>query len=101
MLQRIVASAVSLVDATYGALGVLDQSGTRLAEFITVGIADDVRREIGHPPEGLGILGLLIADAKPLRLADLTTHPDSFGFPPHHPTMRSFIGVPILVRDEV
>jgi signal transduction histidine kinase len=101
MLQRIVGSAVRLVDADYGALGVLDESGTQLAEFITVGISDDVRRAIGHLPEGHGILGLLIADAKPLRLADLTTHPDSFGFPPHHPPMRSFLGVPILVRDDV
>jgi signal transduction histidine kinase len=101
MLQRIVGSAVRLVDARYGALGVLDESRTQLAEFITVGISDDVRRAIGHLPEGHGILGLLIADAKPLRLADLTTHPDSFGFPPHHPRMRSFLGVPILVRDDV
>ena len=101
MLQRIVGSAVRLVDAEYGALGVLDESGTQLAEFIAVGISDDVRRAIGHLPEGHGILGLLIADAKPLRLADLTTHPDSFGFPPHHPRMRSFLGVPILVRDDV
>jgi signal transduction histidine kinase len=100
MLQRIVASAVRLVDATYGALGVLDESGTQLVEFITVGIGDDVRRAIGHPPEGQGILGLLITDPRPLRLADLTTHPDSFGFPPHHPPMRSFLGVPVLVRDE-
>jgi signal transduction histidine kinase len=101
MLQRIVASAVSLVDATYGALGVLDESGTRLVEFVTVGVSEQVRRAIGHVPEGHGILGLLIADAKPLRLADLTTHPGSYGFPPHHPRMRSFLGVPILVRDDV
>ena len=101
ILQRIVGSAVGGVDATYGALGVLDESGTRLAEFITVGIDDDGRRAIGHLPEGHGILGLLIADARPLRLADLTKHPDSYGFPPHHPPMRSFLGVPILVRDDV
>ena len=101
MLRRIVSSAVDLVDATYGALGVLDESRRRLAEFITVGIDDDTYRAIGHLPEGHGILGLLIADAKPLRLPDLTEHPDSFGFPPHHPPMRSFLGVPIRVRDEV
>jgi signal transduction histidine kinase len=101
MLRRIVGSAVSLVDATYGALGVLDESRTRLVEFVTVGIDADVRRAIGRLPEGHGILGLLIADAKPLRLPDLTKHPDSSGFPPHHPPMRSFLGVPILVRDDV
>ena len=101
MLQRIVKSAVGLVDATYGALGVLDDTGTRLAQFITVGIDDDTRRAIGNLPEGHGILGLLIVDAKPLRLPDLTEHPDSFGFPPNHPPMRSFLGVPIRLRDQV
>ena len=101
MLRRIIDSAVELVDARYGALGVLDETRTRLAEFITVGIDDEVRRRIGHLPEGHGILGLLIVDAKPLRLPDLTEHPESYGFPPHHPPMRSFLGVPIRVRDEV
>jgi signal transduction histidine kinase len=101
MLQRIVESAVELADATYGALGVLDDTGTRLAQFITVGIDDETHRAIGHLPEGHGILGLLIVDAKPLRLPDLTEHPDSFGFPPNHPPMRSFLGVPIRLRDEV
>ncbi len=101
MLLRIVHSAVDLVDATYGALGVLDETRTRLSEFITVGIADELRQRIGHLPEGHGILGLLIVDAEPLRLPDLTEHPDSFGFPPHHPPMRSFLGVPIRVRDTV
>ena len=101
MLQRIVRSAVDLVDATYGALGVLDESRTWLAEFITVGIDEEARRAIGDLPEGHGILGLLIVDAKPLRLPDLSEHPDSYGFPPNHPPMRSFLGVPIRVRDEV
>jgi signal transduction histidine kinase len=101
MLQRIVQSAVELVDARYGALGVLDESRTRLAQFITVGFDDETRRAIGHLPEGHGILGLLIVDAKPLRLPDLSEHPDSYGFPPHHPPMKSFLGVPIRVRDEV
>ncbi len=101
MLRRIIHSAVELVDARYGALGVLDESRTRLAEFITVGIDDEARRAIGHLPEGHGILGLLIVDAKPLRLPDLNEHPDSYGFPPNHPPMRSFLGVPITVRDEV
>ena len=101
MLRRIIESAVELVDATYGALGVLDETGTKLAQFITVGIDEKDHHKIGHLPEGHGILGLLIVDAKPLRLPDLTEHPDSFGFPPNHPPMRSFLGVPIRVRDEV
>src|ERR671919_2548668 len=101
MSQRIVEAAVDLVDARYGALGVLDDSRTRLAEFLTVGIDEETHKAIGHVPEGHGILGLLIVDAKPLRLPDLREHPDSYGFPPHHPPMRSFLGVPIRVRDEV
>ena len=101
MLERIVQSAVDLADATYGALGVLDDTGTRLAQFITVGIDDEAHRAIGTLPEGHGILGLLIVDAKPLRLPDLNEHPDSYGFPPNHPPMQSFLGVPIRLRDEV
>lgn len=101
MLRRIIQSAVELVDARYGALGVLDSTGTRLAEFITVGIDEAGREAIGNLPEGHGILGLLIVDAKPLRLPDLREHPDSFGFPPNHPPMRSFLGVPIRLRDQV
>jgi signal transduction histidine kinase len=89
------------VDAKYGALGVLDPSGTRLAQFITVGIDDEMHRAIGHLPEGHGILGLLIVDPRPIRLPDLREHPDSYGFPPHHPPMRSFLGVPVRLRDEV
>jgi signal transduction histidine kinase len=101
MLDRIIEAAVELVDAQYGALGVLDDAGSRLAQFITVGIDDEGRHQIGNLPEGHGILGLLIVDAKPLRLPDLNEHPDSFGFPPNHPPMRSFLGVPIRVRDQV
>ena len=101
MLERIVQAAVDLVDARYGALGVLDDARAGLAQFITVGIDDETHAAIGHLPEGHGILGLLIVDAKPLRLPDLREHADSYGFPPHHPPMRSFLGVPILVRDEV
>jgi signal transduction histidine kinase len=101
MLRRIVGSATELVDATYGAVGVLDETRTRLAQFITVGIDDDVHQAIGALPEGHGILGLLILDAEPLRLPDLRKHPDSYGFPPHHPPMTSFLGVPIRVRGAV
>jgi signal transduction histidine kinase len=101
MLRRIIEAAVALVDARFGALGVLDESRTRLAQFITVGIDEEAHAAIGNLPEGLGILGLLIVDAKPLRLPDLGEHPDRFGFPAQHPPMRSFLGVPIRVRDEV
>ena len=101
MLERIVESAVDLVDATYGALGVLDETGTKLSQFITVGIDDAGHRLIGALPEGHGILGLLIVDAKALRLPNLSEHPDSYGFPPGHPPMRSFLGVPIRLRDQV
>src|ERR687892_5280 len=101
MLQRIVQAAVDLVDARYGALGVLDDTRTRLAQFITVGIDDETHHAIGHLPEGHGILGLRIPNAKPLRLPDLREHPDSYGFPSHHPPMKSFLGVPIRLRDEV
>jgi signal transduction histidine kinase len=101
VLQRIIAAATELVDARYGALGVLDEHKTRLSEFITVGIDEDDRRKIGNLPEGHGILGLLIVDPRPIRLPDLREHPDSYGFPPNHPPMRSFLGAPILVRGEV
>ncbi|NLV56427.1 MAG: GAF domain-containing sensor histidine kinase [Acidimicrobiales bacterium] len=101
VLERIVINATELVDAQFGALGVLDPSGTRLSEFHTVGVDDALRREIGALPEGHGILGVLIDDPRPLRLPDLSRHPDSYGFPPHHPPMQSFLGVPVKVRDGV
>ena len=100
-LRRITETAADLVDAKYAALGVLDESGSRLAEFITVGLSDDETIRIGPRPEGHGILGLLILDPKPLRLPDLHAHPDSFGFPPGHPPMTSFLGVPIRQRGVV
>src|SRR5947208_1313885 len=74
VLRTIIATAAELVDARYGALGVLDQSGTRLAEFITVGVTDDERAAIGPAPEGKGILGRLIVDPKPLRLPSIRDH---------------------------
>jgi two-component system, NarL family, sensor histidine kinase DevS len=101
ILRRIVQSATELVDARYGALGALDDTRTGLSQFVTVGIDDETHRAIGHLPQGHGILGVLIVDAKPLRLPDLRRHPESYGFPPNHPEMKSFLGVPILVRDEV
>ncbi|HZR13768.1 MAG TPA: GAF domain-containing sensor histidine kinase [Acidimicrobiia bacterium] len=100
VLRRIVESACDLVSARYGALGVIGDD-QRLSDFINVGMDAQTFRAIGTLPEGRGILGLLIVDPKPLRLRDLTTHPESFGFPPHHPAMRSFLGVPIRVREHV
>ncbi|HVL27335.1 MAG TPA: GAF domain-containing sensor histidine kinase [Acidimicrobiales bacterium] len=101
VLRHIVESAVALVDARYGALGVLDEAGTSLAQFLTVGLEPDTYAAIGPLPKGHGILGLLIRDPKPIRLPDLSEHPDSYGFPPHHPPMKSFLGVPVRVRDQV
>src|SRR5215207_9578532 len=99
-LQRIVSVATELVDARYGALGVLG-SDNYLDRFVYVGIDPDTRAKMGHLPQGHGLLGQLISDPKPLRLRDLSQHPVSVGFPPHHPPMRSFLGVPVRVRDEV
>ena len=101
VLHTIIETAADVVDATYGALGVLDESGNELADFVTVGIDDATHAQIGPLPKGHGILGLLIIDPKPLRLPDLNEHPDRFGFPEHHPPMTSFLGVPIAVRGEV
>ena len=100
-LRGITEAAAELVDARYAALGVLDETGSRLAEFITVGFTDEQTASIGARPEGHGILGLLILDPKPLRLPDLHAHPDSYGFPPGHPPMTSFLGVPIRSRGVV
>jgi signal transduction histidine kinase len=99
-LRRIVETAVRLVDATYGALGVIGD-GKRLAEFIPVGLSQDEIEAVHHWPEGRGLLGLLIDDPRPLRLADIAAHPASSGFPAGHPLMRGFLGVPVRIRDEV
>ncbi|GGS89317.1 histidine kinase [Streptomyces tanashiensis] len=100
VLRDIVEAAVTLVDAEYGALGVIGDD-RKLSEFLPVGIADDLRAQIGDLPSGHGLLGELIRNPKPLRLTELSAHPASYGFPPHHPPMHSFLGVPIRVRDEV
>jgi signal transduction histidine kinase len=99
-LRRVVETAVGLVDATYGALGVIGE-GERLAEFIPVGLSQEEIRSIHHWPEGRGLLGLLIDDPRPLRLGDIASHDQSSGFPDGHPPMTSFLGVPVRVRDEV
>jgi signal transduction histidine kinase len=101
VLRSIAETAAELSGATYSALGVLDAEGVRLSDFITVGIDDAQREIIGHPPRGLGVLGLLITEPQAVRLADLSEHPVSFGFPPGHPPMKTFLGVPIRVRDVV
>ncbi|HEY4603627.1 MAG TPA: GAF domain-containing protein [Blastococcus sp.] len=99
-LRRIVEAATDLVEARYGALGVL-RKGNGLAAFIHVGIDDDLAAMMGSLPEGKGVLGQLISEPYPLRIPDLGQHPASVGFPPHHPPMKSFLGVPVLVRGEV
>src|SRR6266516_1848160 len=100
VLRRIVEAAVTLADARYGALGVIGEDG-RLADFIPVGMDEGTIAGIDHWPEGRGLLGLLIKDPNPLRLAEIASHPHSSGFPDGHPPMRTFLGVPIRIRDEV
>ncbi|WP_225102475.1 GAF domain-containing sensor histidine kinase [Streptomyces sp. CoH27] len=100
VLRRIVESAVTLVDAQYGALGVLGEEGT-IKQFLTVGIDEEAIARIGHYPRGEGILGLLIRHPEPLRLPNLADHPASAGFPDGHPSMTNFLGAPVRVRDQV
>ncbi|MEU7728227.1 GAF domain-containing protein, partial [Streptomyces sp. NPDC040724] len=100
VLRGIVEAAVVLVDAEYGALGVIGDD-RKLAEFLPVGITDDLRAHIGDLPSGHGILGELIRHPETLRLSELSEHPASYGFPAHHPPMHSFLGVPIRVREDV
>lgn len=100
VLRRIVETATRLVDASYGALGVVGEGGT-LIEFIPVGLSEEEIARIEHWPHGLGLLGLLIKTPEPVRLARISDHPESYGFPPGHPPMGSFLGVPLRVRTEV
>ena len=99
-LRRVVRSATDLVAARYGAIAVVDGRGD-LAEFVQVGVTDEQRARIGRLPRGRGLLGTIGRHPEAIRLSDLTEHPDSVGFPPHHPRMRRFLGVPLRVRDEV
>lgn len=101
VLQRIAEAARLLVDASYGALGVLDETGEELAEFLFVGMEPGLVEEIGPLPRGRGVLGELIRDPHPLRLERLSDSPASFGFPPGHPPMHTFLGVPVRVREQV
>ena len=100
VLRRIVEAAMALSDAQYGALGVVSDVGG-LSQFITLGVDDGTRALIGPLPQGKGLLGQLIDDPEPLRLVEIAAHPASVGFPPNHPPMHTFLGVPVRVRDEV
>ena len=101
LLHHIVGEACSLVDARYGALGVLNAARTGLDKFVTVGLSEAEVKAIGPRPSGRGVLGLLITEPRPLRLERVSEHPERYGFPANHPPMTSFLGVPIRVRDEV
>ena len=99
-LRTIVHTAIELVDAQYGALGVRGHDH-ELVEFVYEGIDEEMREQIGHLPEGRGVLGVLIDEPKPIRLENISHHAASVGFPPNHPPMRTFLGVPVRIRDEV
>ncbi len=101
VLRHVVEEARSMTGARYGALGVLTEDKQSLADFITVGLTAEEERSIGALPTGRGVLGLLIADPQPLRVREIGSHAKSFGFPPNHPPMDSFLGVPIKLRNEV
>lgn len=102
VLRRIVEIACTVSGARYGALGVIDEvEPDRLSRFLTVGVTEEEHRAIGDLPRGRGLLGRLISDPHPVRLADLSAAPDSVGFPPHHPPMRTFLGMPVRIGDEV
>jgi len=101
VLQQIVDSAREVVGARYAALGVLAADRETLSQFVTSGLSPAERERIGDPPRGRGLLGLVIREPKPVRSADINRHPKRYGFPPHHPPMKSFLGVPIRSRGKV
>jgi GAF domain-containing protein len=101
VLRRIVQAACDLVDARYGALGVIAPNGIGLEQFIHVGLDDATVDAIGHLPEGKGLLGALIEDPRPIRLGDIAEDARSVGFPASHPPMQGFLGVPVVVRGKV
>jgi two-component system, NarL family, sensor histidine kinase DevS len=101
LLRHFVEEACATAGARYGALGVLNDDRTGLSEFVTVGIDEETQAEIGARPTGRGVLGLLITEPKPVRLSNLSEHEESFGFPPGHPPMTSFLGVPVATHAEV
>ncbi|HXR13061.1 MAG TPA: GAF domain-containing sensor histidine kinase [Solirubrobacteraceae bacterium] len=101
VLDRILSTAREVTGARYAALGILDEQRVGLEQFVTLGIDEDTRTQIGGPPRGRGVLGVLIRDPRPLRLSDVNSHPHSYGFPEGHPPMSSFLGVPIVLRGAV
>jgi signal transduction histidine kinase len=101
LLLTIVDASRELTGARYAALGVVNDRGDGLERFLTVGLDDDARARIGDLPHGHGVLGVLIHDPQPLRLSDVSEHPRSYGFPAGHPPMRTFLGVPVRIRDDV
>ena len=101
VLKSVAEAARELTGARYAALGVLDRERRELERFINVGIDEETRRDIGNLPRGRGVLGELIREPAPLRLRDVNAHPHAYGFPPGHPPMHSFLGVPIAVRGEI
>lgn len=100
ILHRVLEAARDITDARYAALGILDESKKELERFITLGITEEQRHQIGEPPRGRGLLGVIIDDPRPLRLHDVGHDPRSYGFPIGHPPMRSFLGAPIVIRGE-
>jgi len=100
VLDQVVDTARQLTGARYTALGILDERKEELERFLYVGIDEETRREIGPLPRGRGVLGELIRNPEPLRLRDVTEHPRSYGFPPGHPSMTTFLGVPVMIRGE-
>jgi signal transduction histidine kinase len=101
VLQQVVDAARDVVGARYAALGVLSEDKGALVQFVTSGLDDETRQRIGNLPRGRGLLGHVIQEAKPIRTADITRHPQHFGFPPNHPPMKSFLGVPVTGRGGV
>jgi GAF domain-containing protein len=100
VLDRLLETARELTGARYAAVGILDEQRTGLARFVTRGVDDTTHRAIGDLPRGNGILGVLIDDARPLRLHDVGEHPQSYGFPSGHPPMHAFLGLPVVIRGE-
>ena len=100
VLERVLSTAAAVTGARYAALGILDERGSKLERFLTYGISEDEHRSIGDPPRGRGLLGAVIADPRPLRIDSVRGDPRSYGFPPRHPAMETFLGVPVLIRGE-
>ncbi len=101
VLQKVVDLSRELVNAQYGAVGVLEPNGKQIAQFITSGISEAKRAEMGKPPQGFGLLGMLIREARPIRVRNIGEHPRSYGFPPNHPPMTTLMGVPIISKGKV